>query len=135
MQQTSVPEVVLRAVDQALRTLNAAKAEYIIRLPDGMMYERGNMKLAAIPTEKKRTRTPSKMPLGYMTKAIMPTLKDMQIGDVLEFQLDEPMMAAGVELRELQSSVSSLASTNFGAGNHKVHTNKKTQRIELLRTA
>jgi hypothetical protein len=135
MQQTSVPEVILRAVEQSLRTLNAAKAEYVIRLPNGMVYERGDLKLATESTEKKRTRAPSKMPRGYIAKAIQPIINPMQAGDVAEFRCDAAMVAAGVELRHLQSSVSSHASTIFGVGNHKVYTNKKTQCVELLRTA
>jgi len=135
MQQTSVPEVILRAVEQSLRTLNAAKAEYVIRLPNGMVYERGDLKLATESTEKKRTRAPSKMPRGYIAKAIQPIINPMQAGDVAEFRCDAAMVAAGVTLHDLQSSISSAASGLFGLKSHKVHVNKKTQCVELLRTA
>jgi hypothetical protein len=135
MQQTSVPEVVLRTVEHTLRNLKASKVEYIIRLPDGTLLTHGDMELAVTPTEKKRTRIRSKMPVGYMTGYLAPTIEPMQVGDVVEFATTPEMAMSGVSLKDVQRSVSSIAFRCFGSGNHKVYTNKKTQRVELLRVA
>jgi hypothetical protein len=135
IEASTVPEIVKRTLEQSLRLLDVAKAEYIIRLGDGTMLTKGKMELVTPRKTVKYTKKPRKMPYGTMRNWVAPQIAHLHIGDVAELDLSAEMQAAGVDLRDLMSSVSSTANKLFGLDSHKVCTNKKTGKIEILRTA
>jgi len=133
---SSTPEIVKRTIEQAMRLLEVAGTEYIIRLGDGTTINHGSLELvAAKPPKKEAKRRALKMPYGSMRSAVMPYVECLKIGDVAEIGLTPEMAMCGVDLHDLLSSVSNAAAKCFGNDSHKVCTNKTTNKIEILRTA
>lgn len=133
--QTPIPEIVKRTIEQATRLLDASKTEYIIRLSDGTLITKGAMELAASSTRKRMPRKAHKMPHGSYTAAYKESIVNMVVGDVLCLYRTPEMLAAKVTLADISGTISSIATTTFGNGNHKIHQNKTTECVELLRTA
>lgn len=132
---STMPEIVKRTVEQALNLLAVSKAEYVIRLPDGTLLTEGTLQVKAtkikLPTKKRAL----KMPYGSLRTYVMPYVECLKIGDVAEVGLTPEMVAADVNLHDLLSSVSNAAAKCFGNGSHKVCTNRKTGKVEILRVA
>lgn len=135
LEASTAPEVIKRTVEQALRLLDVAKAEYIIRLPDGTLVTKGDMELVTRRAVKRVPRKAHKMPYGSYTSAYKESIVNMAIGDVLCLYRTPDMLAAGVTLADISGTISSIAATTFGTDAHKIHQNKTTECIELLRTA
>lgn len=133
--ESTMPEIIKRTLEQALNLLAVTKADFIIRLPDGTMLTKGDMELVAPRKKVKYTKSPRKLPYGTYRKWVEPQIAHLLVGDVAELSLSPEMQAANVELRDLLSSVSSTANKLFGLDSHKVCTNKKTGKVEILRTA
>jgi len=132
---SNVPEIIKRTIEQALGLLDVGGAEYIVRLSDGTLISKGT----TIQVKIGKTKAPAKkralkLPYGHMRNAVMPFVECLKVGDVAEIGLTPEMIAADVNMHDLLSSVSNAAAKCFGNGAHKVCTNKKTGKVEVLRT-
>lgn len=133
---STLPEIVKRTIEQALRLLDVSGTEYIIRLGDGTTITKGAMELVAAKSAKiKGKKRALKMPYGSMRNAVLPYVECLKVGDVAEIALTPEMVTAGVDLHDLLSTVSNAAAKCFGNDSHKVCTNRNTGKIEILRTA
>ena len=133
---STAPEIIKRTIEQALGLLDVGGAEYIVRLSDGTLLSKGT----TIQVKVGKTKAPAKkralkLPYGTMRNAVMPLVECLKVGDVAEIGLTPEMIAAGVDTKDLLSTVSNAAAKAFGNGGHKVCTNKKTGKVEILRTA
>lgn len=134
--ESTAPEIVKRTIEQALRLLAVAGTEYIIRLSDGTTITQGSLELvAAKPPKQAKKKRSLKMPYGSMRNAVLPFIECLKVGDVAELGLTPEMIAADVNMHDLLSTVSNAAAKCFGNGSHKVCTNHKTGKVEILRTA
>lgn len=134
--ESTMPEILKRTVEQALSLLALAKAEYVIRLPDGTLINEGTLVIKLSKKDKAPAKKRGlKLPYGTMRNAVMPYIDCLKVGDVAEIALTPEMLAAGVDCKDLLSSVSNAAVKCFGTDAHKVCTNKKTGKVEILRTA
>lgn len=131
---STTPEIVKRTVEQALGLLEVTGAEYIIRLSDGTTITKGNIPVKVIKIKPPAKKRALKLPYGHMRNAVMPLIECLKVGDVAEIGLTPEMVAGGVNMHDLLSSVSNAAAKCFGNGSHKVCTNKKTGKVEILRT-
>lgn len=134
--ESTMPEILKRTVEQAMHLLAATKAEYIIRLPDGTLINEGTLVIKLSKKDKAPAKKRGlKMPYGTMRNAVMPYVECLKVGDVAEIGFTPEMLAAGVDSKDLLSSISNAAVKCFGKEAHKLCTNKKTGKVEILRTA
>jgi hypothetical protein len=132
---STAPEIIKRTVEQALGLLDVTGGEYIIRLNDGTTITKGNIQIKAVKVKPPAKKRALKMPYGSMRNAVMPLIECLKVGDVAEIGFTPEMLAAGVDTKDLLSTVSNAAVKLFGTDSHKVCTNKVTNKIEILRTA
>lgn len=119
------------ALERALAMLNASGAEYIVRMPDGAEYQRGELRLAEPkPVREKDPNKPkkgSKYGWGTLTNYITPLLSAMNPGDVVVVPFDrfEPI--------DLGRAVTSTASRLWG--NSSYISSRTAAGIEVLRVS
>lgn len=111
--------IVVRAVEQALSTLNKLGCVYRVRF-NNKDYTNGKF------PELKPTRVGTK-DYGDRAKHYKPFLKDMKAGDVVDVPL------GNFKGQDLQSSIGSWAVTNWGVKTFMTTVNKKKKVVEVLR--
>lgn len=116
--------IIEQTAQSAIRLLKATKAKYVIVMPDGTMYNEGNLQLAVVKHNK---RKPGGLPHGTYSKMCQPFV-GVAVGEVLEFAIP-----AGGNNKSLNSAVSAYFSTAWGTGSTKTYFNKATQKVEVLR--
>lgn len=133
-----MPEIYREMAVKAMKHLDLVKAQYAVILPDGTVYNNsGEIIQIKAPKVKapKKPRAARKMPHGSYSKVYLPIIQAMNVGDVQCFSPTPDMVANGVNLRDLQGTVSTFAHGLWGNDAHKTHQNVKANCVELLRTA
>lgn len=137
--QNQMPEIYLEMANKAIKNLNLVKAQFIVILPDGTTFDSGGDLITLVGPKK--TNTPKKpyqerkMPHGSYSAAFKPRIEAMKVGDVECFAPTPEMLANGVNLKDIQGTVSTFAHGAWGNDAHKTHQNIKANCVELLRTA
>lgn len=111
--------IVVRAVEQALSTLNKLGCVYRVRF-NNKDYTNG--KFPALKSTRVGTES-----YGDRAKYYKPFLKDMKAGDVVDVPL------GNFKGQDLQSSIGSWAVTNWGVKTFMTTVNKKKKVVEVLR--
>jgi hypothetical protein len=109
-----------KTLEKAITLLSALKIQFYVVDRDGKNH--GNIEVV---TESKKR--PRKYQYGERAEHVAESLKGMEIGQ---------MQAIGAEkfpLKELVKTASSWANYHWGAGSIKAASNKKLQRLEVLR--
>ena len=121
-------DIIQKTVAQAIKLLNASKAQYIIILPSGEVHEAGGLQLATPkPVKVAKPVRNLKYPWGTMVGIYGPHL-NIEVGDVATIPCP-----AHVKLEDLAASTSAGAGARWGAGNSKTYANDKTKSVEILR--
>lgn len=136
--QNQMPEIYREMATKAMKHLDLVKAQYAVILPDGTVFNNSGevIQIKAPKVKKaKKTRAERKMPHGAYSKVYLPTIQGMKVGDVQCFSPTPEMVANGVNLRDLQGTISTFAHGLWGNDAHKTHQNTKANCVELLRMA
>lgn len=121
-------DIIQKTVAQAIKLLNASKAQYIIILPSGEVHEAGGLQLVTPkPVKVRKPMRNLKYPWGTMVGIYGPHLS-IEVGDVATIPCP-----AHVKLEDLAASTSAGAGARWGAGNSKTYANDKTNAVEILR--
>lgn len=119
------------ALERALAMLNASGAEYIVRMPDGAEYQRGEMRLAEPkPVREKDPNKPkrgSKYGWGALAHYVTPLMSAVNPGDVLVIPFDR------FEPKDLGHAVSAAAVRMWGSGSHI--STRTAAGVEVLRVS
>lgn len=135
--QNQMPEIYREMATKAMKHLDLVKAQYAVILPDGTVYNNsGEIIQIKMPKAKVRnTQQERKMPHGTYSAAFKARIEAMKVGDVECFTPTPEMVARGVNLKDIQGTVSTFAHGAWGNDAHKTHQNVKANCVELLRTA
>ncbi len=114
-------------VERSIIALRAAKAKFIIVMPDGQTISHGDLKLEE-PKLGRRKRNPD-IPHGALTAHYMPYLQDMKPGDMVEVPYGNfpPAILAG--------SISSRVCQLWGRKTTMTAQNAEKNVVEVLRYA
>ena len=122
--QKQIPQVVMKAVHEALNKLRVTNCAFKIMLPDGEIVEHEMNRL-----EPKKALTRNRTyKHGELKERYYPYISHLQVGEVAEIPYDEHIPAAA-----LQSSVTACLSLMWGNGSYTSSTNKEKQVVEILR--
>ena len=122
--QKEIPQVVMKAVHEAVNKLRVTNCAFKIMLPDGEIVEHGMDRL-----EPKKAITRNRTyKHGELKERYYPYISHLQVGEVAEIPYDEHIPAAA-----LQSSVTACLSLMWGNGSYTSSTNKEKQVLEILR--
>jgi len=116
-------EIQTKAINQALRILNAVGAKYKIIMPDATEY--GEL-IIAKPEVKKYRRT-LRHPRGTFSAFLAPLFENMKIGDVKQIPFGE------FKPEHLRSAATAYANHLWGPGSHTSTVTK--HHVELMRIA
>jgi hypothetical protein len=120
--QTPVTEI---AVTRAVTMLRAAKAKYLIQLPNGDVLSHGGLELAVPKNITRKRRDPS-VPYGSYTALIRAAgLDSMAVGDIITID------TAGFDVEAVRGVISARACKAWG--NRSSITAVKGSLIEVLR--
>ena len=127
------PNIVETALNKALLLLNAASAngaQYRLFLADGRQFGA----LGITPAEKveAKPRRKRKFPAHTFSKLYNPMLKNMKVGDVLEFPVAP---VDGATVADTQGYVTAWCALNWGKGTYVSHADKSKNHVELMRVA
>jgi hypothetical protein len=117
----SMPEIVKRTIQQAIKLLDASGAKYKIIDQDGNEF--GTL-TASIP---KKTNKNYAHPPGTMFRYYHPLVKNMQVGDVVVIDSGE------FTPKSLQGALTGWATAQWGKGSYKTCIIESN--IEILRCA
>lgn len=127
------PNIVETALNKALLLLNAASANgmhYKMFLSDGRQF--GELDIKPAEEVEAKSRRKRKFPAHTFSKLYNPMLKNMKVGDVVEFPV-API--AGATLTDTQGYVTAWCSLNWGKGSYVSHADKSKNHVELMRVA
>ena len=113
-------EVQVKALESAVRLLEAAGVKYAIRTDDGGSY-------GTLEVVEARKKAPCKYPHGSLATHIRPFIMSMQVGDVSSIPVTP------FDPETLASSVASICSKTWGNKNHTACITKDRTAIEVLR--
>lgn len=120
-----------RALDLAIRSLQACKAQYYIKDMDGNVFTDGSLivKEAPAPKEPKTKRTSRcGLPRGELTKYVEGCIGQMQSGDVLQVPIYE-----NGNMKSLHSAIASYGCRAWGAGSITTHRDYGNSCVEVMR--
>ena len=115
------------ALDRAIALLNAANTEYVVRLPDGTLLQRGDLRIAESESNTDKPKKGSKYGWGTLTNYITPVISTMEVGDVKVIPFSE------FDPTDLVKAVSSAACRKWGKGNHI--SGRTAAGVEVLRVS
>ena len=122
--QKEIPQVVMKAVHEAVNKLRVTNCAFKIMLPDGEIVEHGMDRL-----EPKKAITRNRTyKHGELKERYYPYVANLQVGEVAEIPYDDAIPFAA-----LQSSVTACLSLMWGNGSYTSSTNKEKQVVEILR--
>ena len=116
-------DVITKTTQQALRLLDAVRAQYKVILPTGEEY--GVLEIKPKEEPKVVKRRPGKYPHGELTAHATPFLQGVVVGDVAQVPIDK------YDPEILRGSVASNVCMMWGRGNFR--TGITATHIEVLR--
>lgn len=123
--QQEVPQVVMKAINEAVNKLRVTNCAFKIMLPDGEITTHDIDRLEPKPNAKRRQK---RYAHGELKNHYWPHLANLQVGEVAEIPYDDRLTADA-----LQSSATAYLSVTWGNGSYTTSTNKDKQVIEVLR--
>jgi hypothetical protein len=115
----TMPAIISKTIDQAIKMLDSAGCKYKIIALDGTQY--GMLEVV----EPKKSGKKFVYPPGTMHKHYRPYVKDLKVGEVGAIPSGE------FDLRSLQSAISGWASSNWGNRSYK--TCISNNEVQILR--
>jgi len=122
--QKEIPQVVMKAVHEALNKLRVTNCAFKIMLPDGEIVEHEMNRLEP----KKANIRNRTYKHGELKERYYPYIANLQVGEVAEIPYDDAIPFAA-----LQSSATAFLSLLWGNGSYTSSTNKEKQVLEILR--
>lgn len=119
----SVSTLLDKAIQDALRNLNAAGCKYVIQKADGTVIN-GGLEIAPVKAARKKEQRPR---TNFAQSGYMEVLKAAKVGEVLELPYGDFVP------EDYRSTISASASRHFGNGNAMTTVNHEKRCVELLR--
>lgn len=112
-----------KALHQALQTLRALKAEFVVRTEGGELHKHGEIEIAEKKSKKYAAR---EFPRGTYTELVKSQgITGMKVGDVLTLNSD------GKRKESVRSTAINMATSMWGA--NSVTTSVNGNKVEVLR--
>lgn len=117
-------EIEQTVIKKALAMLIAAKCQFAVKTPDGVVH--GDLKIVQDPPP--RTRARSRLPLGTLSNHVR-----QYIGELQPNQAAKVPALEGATLEALQSSVTAYAAHRWGPGTYMSGVTTDRMGVEILR--
>jgi hypothetical protein len=121
--QSEVPQVVMKAIDEAINKLRVTGCAFKVMLPNDEFVIHDIDRIE--PKKIQRNRTYAH---GELKQHYWPYLANLQVGEVASIPYSDELPVAA-----LQSSATAYLSNTWGNGSYTTSTNKEKQVLEVLR--
>lgn len=119
-----------KALEQAVKILNASKAKYWIQLPDGTeLGERPSNKKEKPLGKREAMYSVTGYKFGTLTQYVIPYVQNMQPGDVVEIPCGPH------KLERIRSCVTGYIAKHWGNGNYTTEKNATQNVVAVMRYA
>lgn len=110
-----------KALENAMKLLNAIGAQYAIKTAQGELY-------GELETKVKPKRQPAKYPYGSLASHVRPYLDSCAVNQTVTIPIGQ------FDLIHVYGSASSIASKEWGNGCHKIGTTSDKKAVVVTRT-